>query len=102
MIRNKDSIQGNDNKKYDDIINLGRPVSGRQRMSMSDRAAQFASFAALTGYEDAVKETACRHKQRSHHSRCICVNILPDFRSRTNKAHIPFKDIDKLRQFIKP
>lgn len=58
MIRNKDSIQGNDNKKYDDIINLGRPVSGRQHMSMSDRAAQFASFAALTGYEDAVKETA--------------------------------------------
>ena len=30
----------------------------RRRMSMHDRAAQFAPFAALTGYEDAVERTA--------------------------------------------
>ena len=45
--------------KYDDIINLPYPSgSTRPRMSMHDRAAQFSPFAALTGYEDAVEETA--------------------------------------------
>ena len=45
--------------RYDDIINLPHHVSPtRQRMSMLDRAAQFAPFAALTGYEAAVGETA--------------------------------------------
>ena len=43
---------------YDDIINLPRPVSKRPPMSNLDRAAQFAPFAALTGHEEAVKETA--------------------------------------------
>ena len=44
---------------YKDIINLEYPVhSTRNRMSMLNRAAQFSPFAALTGYEDAVKETA--------------------------------------------
>ena len=45
--------------RYDDIINLLHHVSPtRQRMSMHDRAAQFAPFAALVGYDDAVAETA--------------------------------------------
>ena len=46
--------------KYDDIIILPYPPSSphRARMSMRDRAAQFSPFAALTGYEDAVEETA--------------------------------------------
>ena len=44
---------------YDDIINLPHHVSPtRQRMSMHDRAAQFAPFSALVGYDDAVAETA--------------------------------------------
>ncbi len=44
--------------KYEDIINLPHHVSKtRPQMPMSDRAAQFAPFAALTGYDDAVKET---------------------------------------------
>lgn len=44
---------------YDDIINLPHHVStSRPRMSALDRAAQFSPFAALTGFEDAVKETA--------------------------------------------
>ena len=44
---------------YDDIIRLPRPVSIRHpRMALPDRAAQFAPFAALTGYEAAVAETA--------------------------------------------
>ena len=44
---------------YDDIINLPHHVSPtRQRMSMHDRAAQFAPFASLVGYDAAVAETA--------------------------------------------
>ncbi len=45
--------------KYDDIINLPHyEPKNHKRMSMYARAAQFAPFAALTGYEDSVKETA--------------------------------------------
>ena len=45
--------------KYDDIINLPHHVSKRHpQMSMWNRAAQFAPFAALTGYEDSIKESA--------------------------------------------
>ena len=43
---------------YDDIINLPHHVSKtRPQMPMSDRAAQFAPFAALTGYDSVIKET---------------------------------------------
>src|SRR5574344_1878870 len=43
---------------YADIINLPHHVSAtRPQMSMSDRAAQFSPFAALTGYDAAIKET---------------------------------------------
>ena len=45
--------------QYDDIINLPHHVSKtRPQMSMVDRAAQFSPFAALTGYDAAIKETA--------------------------------------------
>ena len=45
--------------KYDDIINLPHHVSRTHpQMSMWNRAAQFAPFAALTGYDDAIKDTA--------------------------------------------
>ena len=44
---------------YDDIINLERPISKRHgKMPIGDRAAQFAPFAALTGFGDVIKETA--------------------------------------------
>lgn len=42
---------------YEDIINLPHHQSNtRPHMSLHDRAAQFAPFAALTCYDDAVKE----------------------------------------------
>lgn len=45
--------------KYSDIINKSRPVSYRhKKMSNYERAAQFSPFAALTGYDDAIVETA--------------------------------------------
>ena len=44
---------------YEDIINKSRPVNNRhKRMSNYERAAQFSPFAALTGHEAAIKETA--------------------------------------------
>ena len=44
---------------YDDILHLPHHVSEKHpSMSRLDRAAQFSPFAALTGYEAAVKETA--------------------------------------------
>ena len=46
------------NDQYDDIINLPHHVSAtRPQMSMLERAAQFSPFAALTGYDAAIKET---------------------------------------------
>lgn len=47
------------NSRYKDIIHLPHKQSAtRPHMAISDRAAQFAPFAALVGYDDAVKETA--------------------------------------------
>ena len=46
------------NNRYNEIINLPHHVSTtRPQMPLSDRAAQFAPFAALTGYDSAIKET---------------------------------------------
>ncbi len=45
--------------EYEDILQLPHHVSGKHpQMSMQDRAAQFSPFAALTGYDAAVEETA--------------------------------------------
>ena len=47
------------NNNYDDIIDLPHHVSSRHaRMSRENRAAQFAPFAALTGYDASVREEA--------------------------------------------
>ena len=42
--------------KYDDIISMDRPRSAYPKMKVSDRAKQFAPFAALTGYEDVIED----------------------------------------------
>lgn len=53
-----------DPHRYDDIIDLPRPVSRKHRpMDIADRAAQFAPFAALTGYGEAVKEAARQNEE---------------------------------------
>lgn len=47
------------NPKYAEIIHREAPTSKTHpRMSMANRAAQFAPFAALTGHDEAIKETA--------------------------------------------
>ena len=46
-------------KRYDDIIEMPHHVSRKHpQMSLSDRAAQFSPFAALTGYDDVIAESA--------------------------------------------
>ena len=51
--------------EYDDIIHLPHHVSKTHpQMSMEDRAAQFSPFAALTGYDAAIAETARLTDQR--------------------------------------
>lgn len=46
-------------QSYEDIINLPHPTSARHpRMPRMSRAAQFSPFAALTGHEAAIMETA--------------------------------------------
>ena len=46
-------------RKYDDMIHIAWPrPTNRARMSVGDRAAQFAPFAALTGYDAVLAETA--------------------------------------------
>lgn len=52
-------------EKYQEIINLDHHVSAvRRPMSMYNRAAQFAPFAALSGHNEAIDETAKRNLDR--------------------------------------
>ena len=49
---------------YDDIINLPHyEPKHHPRMSMWNRAAQFAPFAALVGYDAAIKDTAQQNEE---------------------------------------
>lgn len=50
--------------EYEDIIHLEHHTSSRHpRMSLYARAAQFASFAALSGHDNAINDTAIKHQQ---------------------------------------
>ena len=51
---------------YSDIINLEHPEPDpvkHPRMSMRDRAAQFAPFAALTGFDDSIDAMTEEHNE---------------------------------------
>ncbi len=51
--------------RYDDLLGLPHPVSRRHPpMSRRDRAAQFAPFAALTGFDGVLDETGRRTEER--------------------------------------
>lgn len=56
---------------YSDIINMPHHVSKRHpQMSMMQRAAQFAPFAALTGYSDAIKEAEKENEKLNDSNAC--------------------------------
>ena len=66
-----EKYEKNSPNKYADIINLPHHVStSRPQMAISDRAAQFSPFAALTGYDAAIEEATNLHEEnyekRSH------------------------------------
>lgn len=70
---------------YTDIIDLPHYVSKtRKHMSNYDRAAQFAPFAALTGYEQIIKEIARMVKKR--------ITISADQKEKINRALILLND----------
>ena len=51
-------------KNYDEIINCTPPKSKTHApLTMSQRAAQFSPFAALTGYAESIEETAIEHEK---------------------------------------
>lgn len=51
--------------KYEDILYLPHHQSvKRKHMPLPDRAAQFAPFSALSGYEDAIEETARQNEEK--------------------------------------
>ena len=57
--------------RYDDIIDLPHYVSPKRKwMSAADRAAQFGSFAALTGHGAAISETARLTSQKAELDEC--------------------------------
>ena len=52
--------------EYDDIINLPRHISTKHpQMSLEARSAQFAPFAALTGYDEMIQETVKLTSERN-------------------------------------
>lgn len=70
----------NNNGKYDDIINMPRHISKKHpQMSLEARSAQFAPFAALTGYDEQIEETAritCQKKELNDEQKEILNNRL--------------------------
>lgn len=58
-------MNGQDIRKYADMLELPHHVSATHpRMDIPDRAAQFAPFAALSGYGDAIRRTARLAEER--------------------------------------
>ncbi len=52
--------------KYNDIINLPHHISSKHTpMSLESRAAQFAPFSALTGYEDEISKTIKLNEEKN-------------------------------------
>lgn len=51
-------------KNYDDMLYMTHPTSiNHPRMAPEKRAAQFAPFSALTGYEESIEKTARQYEE---------------------------------------
>lgn len=91
--------ENNDPNRYDDIINLPHFVSkNRNHMSLSDRAAQFAPFDALTGYSEAIKETG-RQTEKEKELGEYELNEL-DMRLKIIESFIKDRPLVKIKYFI--
>ncbi|MBR3805550.1 MAG: hypothetical protein IKJ13_01770 [Clostridia bacterium] len=81
-------------KNYDDIIDLPCPTSdSHPRMARADRAAQFAPFSALTGYDLAIFEAA-RLTERE-------VMLSEDIKERLDRWHKLLLDIRDAMPLLK-
>lgn len=82
----------NNISKYEDIINLPHHISKKHpQMSIEMRSAQFAPFAALTGYEAAVKETGRLTNKRielNEEQEEILSNKLQEIKAKINTKPI--------------
>lgn len=59
LVTKENNMEKRNIRKYDNIINLPHHVSEKHpQLSKEARAAQFSPFAALTGFEDEIKETS--------------------------------------------
>lgn len=85
-------------EKYQDIINLSRPLSKYPHMSLYQRSAQFAPFAALTGYERLVKETARLTNERIELSEEL--KVILDIKLRIIQNKLSDKPEIKIIYFI--
>lgn len=79
--------------KYGDIIGRQHPTSEKHpRMSKMNRAAQFAPFAALTGYEESIEETArltdCRIE--------LCEDEIADINAKLNFIQEHIKELPEV------
>lgn len=85
--------------KYDDIINMKRPQSKRYKMSIENRAAQFAPFSALSGYND-----ACREVERiTDNKKILSDGVLDIINEKLNyiKSNISDIGIITVKYFVK-
>ncbi len=88
------------NKDYSDIIDLPHHVSkNRMPMSLYNRAAQFAPFAALRGYEEAIAETARQTDQKVSLSDNQIDDI--DFKMQILEKHLDEKNEVTIQYFQK-
>ena len=91
-----------DNFPYEDIINLPPHISKRHpQPSMMDRAARFAPFAAITGYEEMVLEEARVTEEQIHLDEdavaliCEKINMIQEFIDGEPEVKITYFEPDK-------
>ena len=82
--------------RYDDIINLPHyELKYHKRMSMESRSAQFAPFAALTGYNDGIVETG-----RITSKKIILTDDEKNILDRKLKTAISSNSLIKIKYFV--
>ena len=81
--------------RYDDIIHLERPASKRHPpMPLANRAAQFAPFAALSGYEAVIEEAArltARQIELDEDAKADLNRVLVELAARTDPPGEPVR-----------
>ena len=85
--------------KYDDMLGMEHPASRKHpRMSLMDRAAQFAPFAALTGHGTAIKETERWTDERMEltEDEISCINL----RLMAAEAYVGTDEVFNLLYFV--